>query len=94
MNEYLGSPSLGIAAMAAVTPDDIEVEFRDDRLSPADRPTDADLVAFSFFTPAATRAIELAAYFRGAGQEDHRRRHLPHHDAGAVRAALRRGGGR
>ena len=69
MNEYLGSPSLGIAAIAAVTPDDVELEFRDDRLSPADRPTDADLVAFSFFTPAATRAIELAAYFRALGKQ-------------------------
>jgi radical SAM superfamily enzyme YgiQ (UPF0313 family) len=68
MNEYLGSPSLGIAMMAAVTPDDIELEFRDDRLSPADTPTDADLVAFSFFTPAATRGLELARYFRELGK--------------------------
>ena len=69
MNEYLGSPSLGIAAMAAVTPDDIQLEFRDDRLSPADFPTDADVVAFSFFTPAATRGLELAAYFRACGKK-------------------------
>lgn len=69
MNEYLGSPSLGIAMIAAVTPDDIQLEFRDDRLSPADIPTDADVVAFSFFTPAATRGIELAAYFRAAGKK-------------------------
>ena len=69
MNEYLGSPSLGIAAMAAVTPDTFEIEFRDDRLSPADRPTDADIVAFSFFTPAASRALELAAYFRALGKQ-------------------------
>ncbi|MFO0598649.1 MAG: radical SAM protein [Myxococcaceae bacterium] len=68
MNEYLGSPSLGIATMAAVTPDDVQVEFRDDRLTPADRPTDADVVCFSFFTPAATRAFELAAYFRAQGK--------------------------
>ncbi len=69
MNEYLGSPSLGIAMMAAMTPDDIVTEFRDDRLSPADTPTDADLVAFSFFTPAATRALELARYFRAQGKK-------------------------
>lgn len=69
MNEYLGSPSLGIASIAAVTPDDYELEFRDDRLTPADRPTDADVVAFSFFTPAATRAIELAAWFRAQGKK-------------------------
>jgi radical SAM superfamily enzyme YgiQ (UPF0313 family) len=69
MNEYLGSPSLGLSMIAAMTPDDIVTEFRDDRLSPADVPTDADLVAFSFFTPAATRAIELAKYFRAQGKK-------------------------
>ncbi len=68
MNEYLGSPSLGLAMIAAMTPAHIVTEFRDDRLSPADVPTDADLVAFSFFTPAASRAIELAAYFRAQGK--------------------------
>jgi radical SAM superfamily enzyme YgiQ (UPF0313 family) len=69
MNEYLGSPSLGLGMIAAMTPDDVITEFRDDRLSPADVPTDADLVAFSFFTPAATRAIELAKYFRAQGKK-------------------------
>jgi radical SAM superfamily enzyme YgiQ (UPF0313 family) len=69
MNEYLGSPSLGISMIAAVTPKDVELEFRDDRLTPADVPTDADLVAFSFFTPAATRAMELARYFREQGKK-------------------------
>ena len=68
MNEYLGSPSLGIAALASVTPPHWEVEFRDDRLAPADAPTDADLVAFSFFTPAARRAFELARSFRAQGK--------------------------
>ncbi|MCB9735831.1 MAG: cobalamin B12-binding domain-containing protein [Deltaproteobacteria bacterium] len=67
MNEYLGSPSLGIATMAAITPSDWELEFRDDRVCDAARPTDADLVALSFFTPAATRGLELADYFREAG---------------------------
>lgn len=69
MNEYLGSPSLGIASMAAVTPDDYVLEFRDDRLEPADKPTDAQVVCFSFFTPAATRAFELAKYFRAQGKK-------------------------
>ena len=69
MNEYLGSPSLGIAQIAAVTPDDLELEFRDDRLARADIPTDADLVAFSFFTPAATRGLELARDFRALGKK-------------------------
>jgi radical SAM superfamily enzyme YgiQ (UPF0313 family) len=69
MNEYIGSPSLGIAAIGAVTPSNWQVEMRDDRLVPADRPTDADLVAFSFFTAAASRAFELAKYFRGIGKK-------------------------
>ena len=68
MKEYLGSPSLGIASIAAATPDEWTVEFRDDRLTPADAPTDADLVALSMFTPAASRGLELARYFRGEGK--------------------------
>lgn len=67
MNEYLGSPSLGIAAIAAATPDDWAIEFRDDRVEDAARPTDADLVALSFFTPAARRGLELADHFRAEG---------------------------
>jgi radical SAM superfamily enzyme YgiQ (UPF0313 family) len=67
MDEYLGSPSLGMACLAAVTPAHWEIEFRDDRLVAADTPTDADLVALSFFTAAASRALELAAYFRQRG---------------------------
>jgi radical SAM superfamily enzyme YgiQ (UPF0313 family) len=68
MNEYLGSPSLGIAMLAACTPGDVEIEFRDDRLTPADTDTDADLVALSFFTPAAMRGLELADHFRRLGK--------------------------
>ncbi len=69
MNEYIGSPSLGIASIGAVTPTHWTMEMRDDRLERADRPTDADLVAFSFFTPAATRAFELSKYFRALGKK-------------------------
>lgn len=68
MDEYLGSPSLGIAAVAAATPPGWTVEYRDDRVLDADRPTDADIVAFSFFTPAAKRAMELADAFRARGR--------------------------
>ncbi len=69
LNEYLGSPSLGMACLKAVTPSSWEVEFRDDRIRPADRPTDADLVALSFFTASATRALALADYFRALGKQ-------------------------
>jgi radical SAM superfamily enzyme YgiQ (UPF0313 family) len=67
MNEYVGSPSLGIACVASVTPPDWEVEHRDDRVTPADGETDADIVAFSMFTPAASRGMELARAFRERG---------------------------
>lgn len=68
MNEYLGSPSLGLSMMAAVTPDTHHISYRDDRLARADIPTDADLVALSFFTPAAKRAFELARSFKAMGK--------------------------
>ena len=67
-DEYLGSPSLGIASVAAMTPAGWTMEYRDDRVTPADTPTDADIVALSFFTPAATRALKLADYFRECGK--------------------------
>lgn len=67
MKEYLGSPSLGIASVAAVTPSDWQVEYRDDRIEDAATPTDADIVALSFFTPAAVRAMELADWYRAQG---------------------------
>lgn len=68
MDEYLGSPSLGIASVASMTPPGWAIEYRDDRKLPADRPTDADVVALSFFTPAATRALQLADWFRAQGK--------------------------
>jgi radical SAM superfamily enzyme YgiQ (UPF0313 family) len=67
MNEYLGSPSLGLAIMAGCTPPGWEVEYRDDRLEDGDAPTDADVVALSFFTAAASRALEIADSFRAQG---------------------------
>ena len=67
-NEYLGGPSLGIASIAAVTPPEVQVAFHDDRVTPLTLEVEADLYAFSFFTPAATRALELADMLRTAGR--------------------------
>lgn len=68
-NEYIGSPSLGIAAVAACTPAGFEVAFSDDRIHPLhDDLPQADLYALSFFTPAATRAIEIADLIRKQGK--------------------------
>jgi len=67
-DEYLGPPSLGIASVAAATPEGHEISFVDDRLTPVDEKIEGDLFAFSFFTPAATRAMELADKLRAAGK--------------------------
>lgn len=69
-NEYFGPPSLGIASIAAVTPPEWEFDFRDDRVEDVGLDDDdIDLVAMSFFTPAATRALELADAFRARGRK-------------------------
>lgn len=69
-NEYLGSPSLGIAHLAAITPKDISVEFIDDRVYPFDPDkADADLFALSFFTPAAPRAMEIGKALLDRGKK-------------------------
>lgn len=67
-NEYLGPPSLGIAYLAAVTPAEWQIDFRDDRLEDVGLDDDLDLVAISSFTAAATRALELGDAFRARGR--------------------------
>ena len=68
--EYIGSPSLGIASIAACTPKDVDLAFVDDRIHPFEEGSwpDADLYAFSFFTPAATRAMDLGDRLRAEGK--------------------------
>lgn len=68
-DEYLGGPSLGIASLAAVTPGDVELSYCDDRITPFSLELEADLYAISFFTPAATRALELGDMIRAAGRK-------------------------
>jgi len=70
-NEYFGPPSLGIACLAAVTPPEWEIEFRDERVEDVglDDCDGIDLIAISFFTPAATRGLELADEFRKRGKK-------------------------
>ena len=68
-NEYIGSPSLGIAAVAGCTPAGHELAFVDDRIHPVDGELpEADLYALSFFTPAATRAFQIADSIRALGK--------------------------
>lgn len=66
--EYIGPPSLGIACLAAVTPSDVEISFVDDRISTFDSGMAGDLFAISFFTPAATRGLEIADQLRAQGK--------------------------
>jgi radical SAM superfamily enzyme YgiQ (UPF0313 family) len=69
-NEYFGPPSLGIACLAAVTPPEWDIDFRDDRVEDVGLDDeDVDLVAISTFTPSARRAIELADAFRARGRK-------------------------
>jgi radical SAM superfamily enzyme YgiQ (UPF0313 family) len=68
-NEYFGPPSLGIASLAAVTPKEWEIDFRDDRLEDVGLDDDGiDLVAISCFTPSGARALALADAFRARGR--------------------------
>ncbi len=63
--EYFGPPSLGIAQLAACTPGEVEVAFLDDRRDPlGEKLPPADAYALSFFTPAATRGLELGRRLR------------------------------
>lgn len=66
-NEYFGPPSLGIACMAAVTPSDWAIEFRDDRVEDVGLDDAPEVVAISCFTPSARRAMELGDLFRARG---------------------------
>ncbi len=68
-DEYLGGAGLGIASIAAVTPADVDIAFHDDRVTPFPLDREADLYALSFFTPAATRAFELADALRARGKQ-------------------------
>jgi radical SAM superfamily enzyme YgiQ (UPF0313 family) len=61
-------PSLSLAALAAVTPQDWETALCDENIEPVDFVCDADVVAITAMTPQAPRAYELAAGFRARGK--------------------------
>jgi len=69
-SEYIGPPSLGIASVAAATPEGHEVAFVDDRVDRFDPDrASSDLFALSFFTPAATRAMEIGDQLKARGKK-------------------------
>jgi len=61
-------PTLSLASLAAVTPQDWDVSFHDDAIRATDFDTDADLIALTAMTAQATRAYQLADAFRSRGK--------------------------
>ncbi len=60
-------PPLGIATIAALTPQEWEIEFIDERIESLTIKDDADLVAISIMTPQALRGYEIADTYRSLG---------------------------
>jgi radical SAM superfamily enzyme YgiQ (UPF0313 family) len=58
---------MGLALLAAYTPDEHEVEIVDEGVCEVDLNADVDLVGLTFMTPQAPRAYELAGAFRERG---------------------------
>lgn len=66
-HEYIGTPSMAVASIAAYTPEGWTYDFQDDRVARVDPDNKPDLVAMPVFTPAADRAIEIADAYRSLG---------------------------
>jgi radical SAM superfamily enzyme YgiQ (UPF0313 family) len=69
IGDYTMPPSLALPIIAALTPQDVEVNLTDDNISPVDFEEHVDLVAISCFTPQARRAYEIADEFRKRGSK-------------------------
>ncbi len=68
VGDYTMPPSLALPIIAALTPDDIDVNLTDDNIGqPIDFDEKVDLVVISCFTPQAQRAYEIADEFRKRG---------------------------
>lgn len=61
-------PTLSLASLAAVTPQDWDVSFHDDAVRATNFDTDADLIALTAMTAQANRAYQLADAFRSRGK--------------------------
>lgn len=60
-------PLLGLSTIAALTPDEWEIHFVDERIEPLTIEKDADLVGISLMTPQANRAYRIADQYRALG---------------------------
>lgn len=61
-------PTLSLAALAAVTPEHIQVVFHDDAIKPPPLDSDADLIALTAMTAQVNRGYELAKAYRSRGK--------------------------
>lgn len=61
------APPLALATLAGLTPEDVEVEIRDENAGESLFTHDADLVGVSVLTAAAPRAYAVAAWYRQRG---------------------------
>ena len=62
-------PSLALANLAALTPEDDEIIVADEQISPVNYDINADLVAITVNTSVANRAYEIARQFRKRGKK-------------------------
>ncbi len=64
---FLRFPSLALANLAALTPEEDEIKICDEQISPIDYNLDVDLVAISVNTSISKRAYDIADKFRKKG---------------------------
>jgi len=64
---FLRFPSLALANIAALTPDEHQVNLIDEQISPIDYNINTDIVAISVNTSVANRAYEIGDKFREKG---------------------------
>ena len=62
------SPPLGLATLAALTPQDITVEICDENIEAIDFQTDADIIGLTAYLVQGPRAFQIAAEFRKRGK--------------------------
>ena len=60
-------PSLSLLTLAALVPDDVEIEYREYREFPAEQPPECDLAAITSFTAQIEDAYRLADIYRSRG---------------------------